>query len=174
MSGEFLMFLIFSFVAVSGAVLLINLDKVMHMMLALVFTFLSIAGIYVLLSAEFVAMAQVMVYSGAISIMMIFGIMLTKQDDRSQRKAPLFRRLFVLIGLLGFAFVMYMGIINLDIPVQSNTLHENNTEKIGLALYQDYVIPFEIASILLLVALVGAIVIARRDDAPKNKEEDES
>ena len=71
-------------VAIIGGVLLLNLTKVVHMVVALVFTFISIAGIYVLLSAEFVAVVQILIYSGAITIIMLFGIMLTSMMTRSE------------------------------------------------------------------------------------------
>jgi NADH-quinone oxidoreductase subunit J len=163
-SGEFLAFLFLALVAVTGGVLLLNLSKVVHMVVALVFTFVSIAGIYVLLSAEFVAAVQILIYSGAITIMMLFGIMLTHHDDASEEKTGRWRKLLLLTGVVCFAFTVYIGIYQLDIPQTATKLHENNTEQIGIALFSKYVIPFELISVLLLVALVGAIVLARRDD----------
>ena len=81
-TGEFLAFLLLSIIAVSGGVLLINLTNVVHMVLALVATFISIAGIYILLSAEFLAVVQILIYSGAITIIMLFGIMLTRPSEQ--------------------------------------------------------------------------------------------
>jgi NADH-quinone oxidoreductase subunit J len=164
MSGEFIAFISLSLVAVLGGILLINLTKVVHMVIALVFTFISVAGIYVMLSAEFVAVVQILIYSGAITIIMLFGIMLTKHDDQSVEKTSLLRKLVLMLAIGGFAFAVYMGIYNLDIPAQQTNLHENNTEQIGLALYSKYVIPFELTSVILLVALVGAIVLAKKDE----------
>ncbi len=80
-SGEILAFIILALAAILGGVLLLNLTKVVHMVVALVLSFLSIAGIFILLSAEFVAVVQVLIYSGAITIIMLFGIMLTKHND---------------------------------------------------------------------------------------------
>lgn len=171
-TGEFLAFMSLALVAIIGGVLLINLTNVVHMIVALVFTFISIAGIYVLLSAEFVAAVQILIYSGAITIIMLFGIMLTRHDDTSEAEAGRLRKVLLFIGVLGFAVVMYMGIYNLDLGTTTNTLHENNTEQIGIALYTQYVIPFELTSVVLLVALIGAIVLAKKDDSEKeaNKE----
>lgn len=151
-------------VAVIGGVLLINLSKVVHMVIALVFTFVSIAGIYVILSAEFVAAVQILIYSGAITIIMLFGIMLTRHDDHSEVQGGRLRKLLLFLGVLGFAFAVYIGIYDLDLASMPNNLHENNTEQIGIALYSKFIIPFELTSVLLLVALVGAIVLARKDD----------
>ncbi|MDF2536367.1 MAG: NADH:ubiquinone oxidoreductase subunit [Bacillales bacterium] len=163
MSGEYIVFLVLALFSVMGGTLMLISKKVMHMMVAMIFTFISIAGIFILLSAEFLAAVQVMVYSGAVSIMMIFGIMLTNHKDETRQKAPLFRRIMVGLALIAFATSMYVGITHLNISVTDVALHENNTEKIGMSLYSDFIIPFEISSLVLLVSLVGAIIIARKD-----------
>ena len=163
MSGEFLAFFGLAIAAIAGGVLMLNLSKVVHMVVALVFTFVSIAGIYVLLSAEFVAAVQILIYSGAITIVMLFGIMLTRHNDTSETTGW-FRKLAVLLGVIGFAAVVYLGVYNLELGEQATDLHVNNTEQIGIAIYAHYVIPFELTSVLLLVALVGAIILAKRDD----------
>ena len=84
-TGEFIAFIVLAVIALIGGVLLLNLTNVVHMVLALVATFISIAGIYVLLSAEFLAVVQILIYSGAITIIMLFGIMLTKHDDKDYK-----------------------------------------------------------------------------------------
>ncbi|MEA3321248.1 MAG: NADH-quinone oxidoreductase subunit J [Bacillota bacterium] len=163
-TGEFIAFLFLAIAAIAGGVLMLNLTKVVHMVVALVFTFISIAGIYVMLSAEFVAAVQILIYSGAITIIMLFGIMLTRHNDESETSG-LGRKIFVGAGVLGFAAVMYFGLYSLDLGSQDSAdLHVNNTEQIGVAIYSKYVIPFELTSVILLVALVGAIILARRDD----------
>ena len=87
------------------------------MVLALVATFISIAGIYVLLSAEFLAVVQILIYSGAITIIMLFGIMLTKHDDEGeQTRVDGEERFSLLLGVIGFGVVVYLGIYNLDFP----------------------------------------------------------
>ena len=164
-TGEFLAFLLLSIIAVSGGVLLISLTNVVHMVLALVATFISIAGIYILLSAEFLAVVQILIYSGAITIIMLFGIMLTNPDKSSEEKqGGKVKRGFLFLGVAGFAAVVYLGIYNLEFPPMVQTLHQNNTEQIGIALYSKYIIAFELTSVVLLVALIGAIVLAKKDD----------
>ncbi|MCM3586889.1 NADH-quinone oxidoreductase subunit J [Mesobacillus maritimus] len=173
-SGEFIAFLALALVAIIGGVLLLNLTKVVHMVVALVFTFLSIAGLYVLLSAEFLAVVQVLVYSGAISIIMLFGIMLTKHNDEDDESPSVgrWKRLFLLLGILAFGAVFYIGIYDLDFGTTPVALHENNAEQIGMELFSKYVIPFELMSVLLLVAFVGAIVLSRKDDDEKEAEKE--
>src|SRR3954453_4450759 len=170
-TGEFLAFLLLAIIAVSGGVLLLNLTNVVHMVLALVATFLSIAGIYILLSAEFLAVVQILIYSGAITIIMLFGIMLTRPDKSGEEKKEggKVKKGFLFLGVAGFAAVVYLGIYNLNFPQMAQTLHEKNTEQIGIALYTEYIIPFELTSIVLLVTLIGAIVLARKDDEKEAK-----
>ncbi|MGG2094467.1 NADH-quinone oxidoreductase subunit J [Bacillus sp. S13(2024)] len=167
MNGELVAFLALGLLAVMGGVLMLNLTKVMHMMLALVFTFLSIAGLYFMLSAEFVGVVQILIYSGAITIIMIFGIMLTKHNDEEEIRFG-WRKLFVFLAVVVFGAVMYFAVNNVDFEngrVQDGiALHEQNTLQVGKLLYSKYIIPFELTSILLLVALVGAIVLAKKDE----------
>ncbi|MDM5309024.1 NADH-quinone oxidoreductase subunit J [Peribacillus frigoritolerans] len=164
LSGELIAFTGLALVAIVGGVLLITLTKVVHMVIALVFTFLGIAGIYMLLSAEFVAIVQILIYSGAITIVMLFGIMLTKHQENDAPAKGGWGNFSLLAAIAGFAVAVYLGIYNLDIPVQPTALHEENTKQIGIELFSKYVIPFEVMSVLLLVALVGAIVLAKKDD----------
>jgi NADH-quinone oxidoreductase subunit J len=170
-TGEIIAFMGLALSAVIGGVLLLNLSKVVHMVIALVLTFVSIAGIYVLLSAEFLAVVQILIYSGAITIIMLFGIMLTRHQDTSEPTGNRLQKLFLLLGVLGFAASIYFGIYNLEFPAVETKLHENNTEQIGVAIFSKYVIPFELTSIVLLVALIGAIVLAKKDDEKEAEKE---
>ena len=73
------------------------------------------------------------------------------------------RKILVFLGVLGFAAAVYLGIYNFNIEQVPTTLHENNTMQIGKALYSKYIIPFELTSVLLLVALVGSIILAKNE-----------
>lgn len=170
-SGEWIAFISLAFIAIMGGVLLLNLSKVVHMVVALVFTFLSVAGIFIMLSAEFVAVVQVLVYAGSITIIMLFGIMLTRHRDETEQKGVRLRKGLLFLGILGFAFAIYVGIHGLELTNESTTLHVNNTEQIGIALYSKYVIPFELTSVILLVSLIGAIVLAKKDDKKEAEKE---
>lgn len=172
MSGEYLAFLTLALVAIIGGVLMLNLSKVVHMVTALVFTFISIAGLYVLLSAEFVAAVQVLIYSGAITIIMLFGIMLTRHREEDKEKTTtggFWRKTATAIAVFAFGAAVYLGVYQLDFGEKAERLHEKNTEQIGVALYSHYIIPFEITAVILLVALVGAIILAKKDDREAQK-----
>lgn len=169
-SGELVAFLLLAIVGIVGGVMLLNLSNVVHMVVALVFTFLSVAGIFVLLSAEFLAVVQILVYSGAITIIMLFGIMLTRHDSQRHTHTGWGRKLLILLGIVGFGLAVYTGIYNLEFPEQAVPLHESNVEQIGVTLFSKYVIPFELLGVLLLVALIGSIVLARQDDEEEEAE----
>ncbi|WP_102348254.1 NADH-quinone oxidoreductase subunit J [Bacillus sp. Marseille-P3661] len=164
MSGELLAFFILALIAISGGVIMLNVTKVVHMVVSLVFTFIAFAGLYVLLSAEFVAAVQILIYSGAITIIILFGIMLTKHDDKDVKKVNPIRNLIVGLGVIGFFLTVYFAINDLTLGEQATNLHVENTSQIGETLYSKYVIPFELTSVLLLVALIGAIIISKKDD----------
>lgn len=164
MSGQFIAFFILSLLTIGGAVFMISFTKVVHQVVALAFTFLSIAGLYVLLEAEFVAVTQVLVYSGAISILMLFGIMLTKHDAQDQDPRRKGFKIFAFLVVAGFFALMFMGIQTMNIQGEPAAFsQQNNVLEIGKAMFSQYVVPFEIASVLLLVALVGAIILAKKE-----------
>jgi len=165
MSGFVVAFFLLSLSAILGGVMMLNSTKVMHMMLSLVLTFISIAGIYVLLSAEFVAVVQILIYSGAVTILMIFGIMLTKHDIDSEKPKRNWRNIAALIGIVAFGVVMFLGVNRLSIDASDVDLATNNTKNIGLQLFTNHIVPFEVMSVLLLIALVGAIILAKSDDS---------
>lgn len=165
MNGEFLVFLALALIAIMGGVLMLNVEKVMHMVLSLVLTFLSIAGLYMMLWAEFVGVVQILIYSGAVTIIMIFGIMLTKHNDEQVKRSSL-RSILVFLAVLVFGGILYFAVNNVDFTQQGKAveLYSENTKQIGKLLYTEYIIPFEITSILLLVALIGAIILAKNDN----------
>ncbi|WP_243291958.1 NADH-quinone oxidoreductase subunit J [Bacillus sp. FJAT-47783] len=168
MTGEFMAFTVLGAIAILGALFMLQLSKVVHMVVALVFTFLSLAGLYVLLSAEFVAAVQVLIYAGAITVIMLFGIMLTKHQDEETSSNRL-KKFIVFLLIIGFAISFYIGIYQLDFHQEGTDLHVNNTKQIGNLLYTRYIIPFELTSVILLVALVGAIILAKKDEEKEEK-----
>lgn len=174
MNGELIVFLALSVTAIMGGMFMLHVTKVMHMMLALMFTFLSIAGLYFFLWAEFVGVAQILIYSGAITIIMIFGIMLTQHNAEGETKFS-FRKFIVLLSVVAFGAVMYFAVNQITFTDRSMqdglALHQENTRQIGTLLYTKYIIPFELTSVVLLVALVGAIVLAKKDEEEEDSHE---
>jgi NADH-quinone oxidoreductase subunit J len=150
-----------------SAVRMVTTQNLVHAALYLTVVLAGAAGIYILLAAEFVAVTQVLVYIGAIVVLMLFGLFLTRaplgtaQDlDNNQRWLAAVISL-LLFGVL--AAVLQRGFKGTHVNPTVLTDGGSNTAAIGVSIFHDFVVPFEVASILLLAALVGAVVIARRD-----------
>ena len=166
MSGEFVAFFILSLLTIGGAVFMISFTRVVHMVISLGITFLSIAGLFVLLGAEFVGVSQILVYSGAISILMLFGIMLTKHDANDEGTGFTWKNRFVLVFVAALFGLLFWGIQSTPwvLPEQPAATEASNAKQIGLSVFTEYVIPFELVSVLLLVALMGAIIMAKKEE----------
>ena len=151
--------------AIVTAILVITQKNPVHSAISLIFTLLSLAGLYLMLYAPFVAGVQIILYVGGIMVLFLFVIMLVNVE-RAQREERFSRQWpagLAAAGVLGalfvFVYVKGSGIF----PQQVVALPEgSNTQQIGVALYQSYMLPFEIASLLLLVAIVGAVVMAKK------------
>ncbi len=154
-------FFVLSAITLIGGLLVATLRNIMHSALALIMSFFGVAGIYILLEAGFVAAVQVLVYIGAIAVLILFAIMLTR-GLMTKTTAPENSQWIAAAGisLLLFAALFFIAIgTNWQIaPIQ---ITGDLIPKIGSELVGTYVLPFEIASLLLLAALIGAIVIAR-------------
>ena len=130
--------------------------------------FLSISGIYVLLNAGFVAAAQVLVYVGAVNVLILFGIMLV---NKNQPFTPMRRGWIRLIAAGGVCLGLFalLSTMILGTPWQLSTdppIGDGATVLIGQHFFSDFLLPFELTSVLLLMALVGAIILARREFLP--------
>lgn len=135
------------------------------MVTSMAFTFLSLAGLYILLEAEFVAFVQVLIYAGAITILMIFGIMMTKRDLEEQPLRRPLHSLLLGVGCLGLFAILFFAIQSANFaPISSLNAGMDNTMEIGKLLYTQHVIPFELMSVLLTVAFIGAIIVAKREE----------
>ncbi len=147
-----------------ASIRVVTTKNIVHAALHLVVVLAGVAALYILLAAEFTAVVQVLVYIGAIVVLFLFGIMLTRAPigitsnlDNDQRGVALVIALF-LLGVLGAVLDDAYG--SAKLPSDPSL---DRTVDVGTSIFQDYVIPFEVVSILLLAALIGAVVIARRD-----------
>jgi NADH-quinone oxidoreductase subunit J len=158
-------FAVLAVIMICSAVFMITFTRIVHMVMSLALVFLSLAGMYVLLEAEFVAFVQVLIYGGAVSILMIFGIMMTRHDEEEQPKQPLFQALLFTGSVALFGIIFYV-IQNTNFTPSANELNTgaDNTKAIGELLYTEHVIPFELISVLLTVAFIGAIVLAKKEE----------
>ena len=151
------------------AVLVITARSSVHSVLFLVVDFLFVAALYVLLGAQFVAIIQVIVYAGGIVVLYLFVVMLVNlkrpaeahRDKRRLARLGLTLAVVVLVEMAAIALYGYVG--PSPAAAAQGGLAAGNVEQVGMMLYTDYLIPFEVASMLLLVAMVGAIVLTRRN-----------
>lgn len=167
LTGEFVAFFLLAVCAIVGAVLAINFTKVVHTALSIAFTFIALAGLYVLLEAEFIAFVQVLLYVGAITILMIFGIMMTKHDSEGNEPPRPLLETLAAIGCLSLFGILFYGIRNANFQTESAPFVEDNTREIGMQLFTRYAIPFELVSVLLTVAFIGAVALAKREEEPQ-------
>ena len=175
MSFDFIQVLLFALLALgilgaAAGVVLVN--RVTAAALLMAFTFLCNAGMFVLLGAETVAAFQVLIYVGAITVLILFGVMFTPQHDRPyalffQKQTPIAAVFVAPIGiavaLLSFSFT----------DGGKATPGGGDLEPLATSVFRDYAFPFEIASVLLLAAMIGAIVLVKRDDAESPTSDDE-
>lgn len=160
---------IIALAVVVAAVRLVTTPNVVHAALWLVVVLAGIAGLYILLAAEFTAIVQVLVYIGAIVVLFLFGIMLTRARlgaeemvNRGMRPVAVVIAL-ALFGLLTLSLLDYFGDTGFDLMGRSTAELGQTTAQVADSLFLTYLVPFEVVSVLLLAALTGAIVLARRD-----------
>jgi len=147
-------------------VLVITAKSTVHSVLFLVADFLCVAALYVTLRAPFLAVIQVMVYAGGIVVLYLFVVMLVnlKRPPEAHSDPRRLGRLGVVMAVAVLAELAAIFTAGWAKPAAvEGTLSPQNVEQIGRALYTDYLIPFELASFLLLVAMIGAIILAKRE-----------
>ena len=153
-------------VVLGSAIMVVTLRNIFHCLLFLALSFLGVAGVYLLLSADFLAAAQVLIYIGAIIVLMMFALMMTHRvmsTDVSQTLNQWWLAPFpIAVGVFVILFRVYVRHGG-QAHVHKVTEIIPTTGIIGRALLTKYVLPFELASIILLVAMVGAIVLAKED-----------
>lgn len=174
MSGATFAFIIFGGLAALCSILVVAQRNPMHSALFLIMSFINVAAIYVLLGAEFVAMTQIIVYTGAILVLFLFAVMLVRLEDLPEMYGGHPVQGFV-GPVLGFALLAeIILVIATNVPlgpagnftVDAIAAVGGNTQAVGRALYSDYLVPFEISSLVLLVGAIGAITLARPDNTP--------
>lgn len=158
-------FYMLSGLAIAGGLLVITRRNAVHSALALIVTLLAVAGLYLMLYAPFVAGVQIIVYAGGIMVLFLFVIMLVSLERTVKE------RQFNRIWPVGLAAACALLALFLSVYAKGKALfpdrplvltESNNTQQIGLMLYGNYMFAFEIASLLLLVAILGAVIMAKK------------
>lgn len=148
-----------------NAVMVAAVRNLVHAVLFLALTFVGVAGIYVVLAADFVAVVQVLIYAGAVGVLMTFAIMLTPAADRENAETKFAPIALILSGLV-LAVLTFVA-FDTEWQISDREAFETTARSIGEAFLKPYVVPFEIASVLLMTAMIGAIILSREegDDA---------
>ena len=161
----------FTFLAVlilGGALGVVTTRNVAHAALFLLLSLASISGVFILLVAEFLALVQILIYGGAITIVLLFALMLTRAEEFSNvRDNPQ----WVVAAVAALSIFGVLGGVILNNKLGTQELAGPGLEELGTELFTNWVVPFEIASLVLLVALIGAIILARASDGEEDQGE---
>ena len=164
----------FAFVIAAASVFVVAVRNPIYSALALLIMFFHVAGLYVTLHAEFLAAVQIVVYAGAILVLYLFVVMLLnlRQDDRYHRQWPMAAAVGLTLIIEAIILTAMKGWTTPVVATGTETTVEGtaNTEAIGDVLYSTYLFPFEVASLILLVAMIGAIILAKKDPLEVNSE----
>jgi NADH-quinone oxidoreductase subunit J len=157
-----IVFYFFAGMTVLSAIVVVFSKNLIHSAFALLFTFVGVAALYVFLGADFLAATQMVIYVGGILVLLIFGVMLTHKISEMQLKSETFQFWpgLVLVTVVFFCLVFVMLKTTWHSPVAQEM--KPTTAAIGELFMKDYILPFEVASIFLLIALIGAAMIVRR------------
>lgn len=171
---EWLFFVLFGLIAVVGALGVIGSRNAVHSALFLLLNFAATALLFLLLGAQFLALAQVLVYAGAIVVLFIFAVMLIGNetvDDFVARERPILRAIAVIVVLTFVLVAGYSG-LRTSWGRPQGLPNFGAVESVGRTLLTGYLLPFELASVILLAAMIGAIVLAARTKPPLGRPEE--
>ena len=166
LTTQLICFSVLALIIVIGSLGVILLENIVYSAFLLGGVFMSVAGLYLLLNASFVAAAQVLVYVGAVNVLILFAIMLVNKKEFPKPKEYLNSRKLIstLICITLLSLLVRVDLSKVwNIANPESSIGEEATVRIGEHLFSDYLLPFEVASVLLLMAMIGAIVLARRD-----------
>ena len=157
----------FAFLTIASALVVVTVRNIVHAAFSLMVTLFGVAGLYVFLQADFLAATQVIVYVGGILVLILFGVMMT--SGRLEMRIHIERGQLLLGGVVAVALLMLLLTVIANTPAWKNLTDDGTkfpptTERIGeLILNGPFLLPFEVVSVLLLVALIGAALISRKE-----------
>ena len=163
MTVELALFIVLAAMAVSGAVSLILQRHPIHSALSLIVVMAALAGLYLLMGAEFIAAVQIIVYAGAIMVLFVFVIMLLNAGVEERTS---FSRMARYVGLpLAVVLLLQLAWWAAKVPAQAaaESAELVSTRSLALMLFREFLLPFELTSILILIAILGAVVLAKKE-----------
>jgi NADH-quinone oxidoreductase subunit J len=163
MTWEEVIFFVIAAVTVVGGLGTVLARNVVHSALFLILALLAVAGIFILLAADFLAIVQILIYGGAVTILILFAMMLTRvRDLPTAADGP--QKPVAAVAAVVFMISSIAAVTSTEYPNESERINVISFEDIGNALFTTWAIPFEIASLVLMVALLGAIILARGEE----------
>ena len=165
MTIELILFIVLAVMAIAGAVSLILQRHPIHSALSLIVVMVALAGLYLLLGAEFIAAVQIIVYAGAIMVLFVFVIMLLNAGEEEPTS---FSRMARYVGLpLAVVLLLQLAWWAAKGPAQAAraSAAPASTRLLALMLFKEFLLPFELTSILILIAILGAVVLAKKERA---------
>ncbi len=162
---EQILFFLFGGIALASAVYFVATRNPLYSILSLIVTFFSIAGLYILLNAQFLGIIQIIVYAGAIMVLFLYILMMLNLNKADE---SLKNNINKLVGIFS-AGILFIGMLGAYKGLSGNTVaHQVNdgaglTKNLGKLLFNEYVLPFELASILILAGIVGAVLIGKKE-----------
>jgi NADH-quinone oxidoreductase subunit J len=164
------LFFVFALITVLSAFIVVFSRNMVYAAFALLFTFFGVAGLYVLLSADFLAVTQILIYVGGILVLILFGVMLTNRVVNVELKTGTIHAIpaLVIVAIVAGTFAGLFYSTWKSVPPPAAAVG-STTKTLGEMLMTSYLLPFEVASVVLLVALIGAALTARRTRKPGEK-----
>ena len=161
-----ILFFTVAFITIISALYFVFAKNPLYSILSLIVTFFSIAGLYVLLNAQFLGIVQIIVYAGAIMVLFLYILMMLNLNEADESKKPTYVK-FIAIFSAGLLFIGMLGAYKgmAMNSVAGSTINQSAglTKDLGRLLFNEYVLPFEFASVLILAGIVGAVLIGKRE-----------
>lgn len=170
---EQLFFYIFAIVAIISAVLVVTVRNVVHSAFYLIICLIQVAALFILLRSPFLAAVQVFIYVGAVMVLFLFAVMvldIAKEEIKEHFHSQWIPALGAIVALLVMmGYLIHRGRITAQLGIYDEAALTKNTEVLGKVLFTQYIFPFEVVSLLLLIALIGAIVLVMKDKTRPRK-----
>jgi len=166
MSYEEVIFYFVAALTVLGGLGVVLARNVVHSALFLILALLAVAAVFILLSAEFLAIVQILIYGGAVTILILFAMMLTRVRDMPSAGGGLDgpQRPFAALAAAAFLGLSTLAVVSAEWPGETEKITVIDFSDLGDKLFRNWAVPFEVASLVLLVALIGAIILARGEE----------
>lgn len=154
-----------STIMIFSSLMVLISKRPIHSLLYLIFSFFTLAGHYILLNAQFLAVVHIIVYAGAIMVLFLFTVMLLNLNNVTEARKSKFSQIMAVVaaGLLLVSLVGAMKGLNIDPAFDPASLQIGTVQNLGMVLFNKYLLPFELASILFISAMVGAVMLGRKE-----------